>query len=196
MSRSSQSVYLERLFKIIETKFKKSVLEVDFRNKRNGWASPHRESFIFTTGSQINTYTFTHLFYKHISIRHSCGCCKYTNIKRPSDITIGDFWGWEKVVPQFNLDDKGISLVLINTEKGRILFHKCQIDLNTINVKVNECLQPNLKFPTVLHPKTDALIFDYKKNGFKFIAYKYGNLGIRYKLNFIWNKLKRKIFNI
>lgn len=52
--------------------------------------------------------------------RHSCGICHFANLQRPSDITIGDFWGWERVDPHFNADNKGVSLVLVNTRKGRL----------------------------------------------------------------------------
>lgn len=41
--------------------------------------------------------SFTFLFYKHIMFRKSCGKCHFANTKRPSDITIADFWGWEKL---------------------------------------------------------------------------------------------------
>lgn len=63
--------------------------------------------------------SFTFLFYQHIMFRHSCGKCHFTNIQRPSDITIADFWGIEKVDPNINSDDKGVSLILINTEKDK-----------------------------------------------------------------------------
>lgn len=42
--------------------------------------------------------SFTFLFYQHIMFRHSCGKCHFTNIQRPSDITIADFWGIEKLI--------------------------------------------------------------------------------------------------
>lgn len=37
--------------------------------------------------------SFTYLFYQHIMFRQSCEKCHYTNTRRPSDITIADFWG-------------------------------------------------------------------------------------------------------
>ena len=65
---------------------------------------------------------FTYVFYQHIMFRHSCGKCHFCNTTRPSDITIADFWGWEKTDPNFNQDDKGVSLILVNTHKGREIF--------------------------------------------------------------------------
>ena len=46
--------------------------------------------------------SFTFLFYKHIMFRKSCGNCHFANTKRPSDITIADFWGWEKTDQNLN----------------------------------------------------------------------------------------------
>lgn len=61
---------------------------------------------------------FTRTFYKDIINRHSCGNCHFCNIHRPSDITIADFWGWEKTGSTINQDNKGVNLILINTEKA------------------------------------------------------------------------------
>lgn len=72
--------------------------------------------------------SFTTLFYKHIIIRKSCGKCPYANMKRPSDITLADFWGWERTDTEINKDDKGVSLVLVNTEKGRKFLIKLNIE--------------------------------------------------------------------
>lgn len=58
---------------------------------------------------------FTALFY-----RESCHTCKFANEHRISDITLGDFWGLgNDVVVDRN---KGVSLCVINTEKGNSLF--------------------------------------------------------------------------
>ena len=56
-------------------------------------------------------------------LRHSCGACHFTNVTRPSDITLAVFWGWEKVDTKFNSDDKGVSLVLINSPKEKEIFN-------------------------------------------------------------------------
>lgn len=102
----------------VENKYKSKVVKVDFRDKsRIGW-SGHIESFVFDNGNKIESKIYTDLFYQHIMLRPSCGYCHYTNFNRPSDFTIADYWGWERINPNFNKDDKGVSLVLINTRKG------------------------------------------------------------------------------
>lgn len=184
----------------IERKNKQKVIEVNFRDKTKfGWTA-HKESFKLE-----DTYTYT--FYQHIMFRRSCGVCHFTNLKRPSDITIGDFWGWQKVNPEFNADDKGVSLILLNTEKGIKLFQLIKQEINFIKTDTEHCMQPNLQHPSVIHPKRDEFEKDYIKYGFVYVAKKYGNLGWKYKvldslrkvkneskvLSWIWNLIRNRV---
>lgn len=118
--------------------------------------------------------SFTYLFYKHIMFRKSCGNCHFTNTRRPSDITIADFWGWENTDPAFNADNKGVSLVLLNTEKGRKLFEAVQERMNTIPAELDKCLQPNMQHPSEIHPQSENFFSDYTQKGFKYVMWKYG----------------------
>jgi coenzyme F420-reducing hydrogenase beta subunit len=66
---------------------------------------------------------FTEVFvgYNNILCRYSCYECHYKNFPQPSDITIGDFWGIEKIDPDFD-SPKGVSKVIINNAKGLSYF--------------------------------------------------------------------------
>jgi len=114
--------------------------------------------------------------------RHSCGVCHFTNLQRPSDITLADFWGWEDAVPGFNDDDKGVSLVLCNTEKGRGLFEAVKERLTVKEVPIEKCIQPNLQHPTFIHPKRIKFEEAYKNNGFNYVLKKFGETRWRYKV--------------
>ena len=173
----------------LERKHGDKICWVNFRDKQlYGWTA-HQESFKFVNGGGKMTFTYT--FYKHIMFRHSCGVCPYTNTRRPSDITLADFWGWEKTDPTFNADDKGVSLVLINTEKGRKLFEAVKDNMNIIPVKLENCLQPNLQHPSIIHPKRMAFERDYARKGFEYVMKKYGDMGWRYRVRRILGKVKR-----
>lgn len=126
--------------------------------------------------------SFTFLFYQHITFRESCYKCHFANTIRPSDITIADFWGWEKTDSSFNADDKGCSLVLLNTDKGRRLFEAVRGDMNVIPANLHDCLQPNMKNASPKHSHREQFEKDYRKYGFKYIYYRYGNVGIIYRL--------------
>lgn len=138
--------------------------------------------------------SFTELFYKGIMLRPSCGKCHYANTTRPSDITIADFWGWEKTDNILNKDDKGVSLVLINTEKGRLIFDAIKNRMITVPAKLEDCIQPNLRQPTKLHPDQKYFERDYANCGFEYAYKKYCSPEYKQKWTFarfmkrIWRK--------
>lgn len=160
----------------IENKYKSKIIKVDFRDKtRIGWTG-HIESFVLSNGEKIESNIFTDLFYKHIMFRQACGVCHYTNFKRPSDFTIADYWGWEKVSDDFNSDDKGCSLLFVNSSKGQSLFQNFADKLNLMQSNQEKCLQPNLIEPSTLNLNNLDFERDYINHGFIYILNKYGNL--------------------
>ena len=178
--------------KYVETKENRLIEKVNFRDKERGWKA-HFESFVFQGGKKIITRTFTDLFYKHLILRPSCSSCKFTNTRRPSDITIADFWGWEKAVPGFNDDDLGCSLVFVNTPKGDQLFKHILPEIHAIQTDLAHCMQPNLEHPSVFSPKYDSFWEDYQRKGFDFVVKKYGDKGFRHKISQFKSKVKRII---
>ena len=111
---------------------------------------------------------------------------------RPSDISIGDFWGIEKVAPSFNSDNRGVSLVIVNTEKGQRLLEKSEGELNLLKVGTSQVLQPNLIHPTPANPMRQKFEEDYKNKGFRFVLRRYGNVGWRCNLKTFKEKISRK----
>ena len=177
----------------LENKQGDTITMVNFRDKeRFGWKA-HKETFTFRGGYLMN---FTYLFYQHIIFRCSCGNCHFCNTTRPSDITIADFWGWEKTDPNFNQDDKGCSLVFVNTSKGREIFEAVKDKLNTIPAELDNCLQPNLQHPSAIHPKRMQFEKDYSKRGFNYVMNKYGDVGWRYKARIFKQKVKSIIIRM
>lgn len=176
----------------IEKKYKSKVVKVDFRDKsRIGW-SGHIESFVFDNGRKIESKIYTYLFKQDIMLRQSCSKCHFTNYKRPSDFTIGDYWGWERISTNFNMDNKGCSLLLINTEKGRRIFERIKKELLYIYTFHERCVQPNLQHPSHFDNQWVKFCNLYAKKGFISIAKRYGILGWRYKVK----QIKRSIIRI
>lgn len=166
----------------LEKKYKQPIVEVNFRDKsRIGW-NGHIESFIFQDGSKKEFNTYTYLFYRHIMLRPSCSKCHYTNFNRPSDFTLADYWGWEKLSPYFNKDNKGCSLLLINSEKGLEIFEKRKEELDYLATTQELCIQPNLQHPSKFNIQWIEFEKLYKKQGFAAVAKRYGSLGWRYIL--------------
>jgi len=161
-----------------------------FRDKSAGWHSS-RLYAEFSNGSTLSHTAlldcFNNIFYSHMALRPACHACVFTNFQRPSDITIADFWGIELCKPEFD-DDKGVSLVLLNTTKGKNIFENINKCLLHKQSNVEECKQRqrHLMEPATRSPLRDAFWKDYHNNGFEYVAKKYTNYGLL-------NRFKQKI---
>lgn len=188
---SSPNIWYDYL-KYIEKKYKYKVVKVNFRDKsRVGW-SGHVESFIFDNGKKIELSIFKDLFLKSLMNRSSCSRCFFTNYTRPSDFTLGDYWGWEKISPRFNIDNKGCSLLFVNTNKGLRIFEKIKVKIDYILTRKDLCTQPNLLYPTTFDRRMPDFIKMYSQKGFISTLKRYGNQGWRYKIKQIINKIRKK----
>ncbi len=169
-----------------------NISEVSFRDKKTyGWAA-HKETY--RVGDELHTDTsFTHLFYRHIMLRPSCTVCPYASLNRHSDITLADFWGWQKSVPEFNEDDRGVSLVLINTQKGGGMLQRCSDALDIRDVELKDCLQPNLLGPSIPDKASGRFADDFAEKGLEYVLRRYGNKGWRYKVYSFYMNTKRRI---
>ena len=171
------------------------ITHVDFREKNlMGWRA-HKEAFKYDCSPENKDIrsSYTYLFYKHIMFRYSCEVCKYTNLQRPSDVTIADFWGWEKTNPTINSDDKGLSLVLCNTNKGVQLFDCAKEQMDIFPVDLKTCMQPNLIRPSKFHTRRNQFEQDYVRKGFTYVMKRYGDTGWRYTIEQHIAKVKRAI---
>jgi hypothetical protein len=57
-------------------------------------------------------------FLRNLYLRPSCHECPSKQFTSGSDITLADYWGIQNVLPDFD-NDKGVSLVMINTLKAK-----------------------------------------------------------------------------
>lgn len=62
-------------------------------------------------------------FLSNLILRPSCYACPVKNGKSGSDLTIGDFWGADDIFPEY-VDDKGVSLVMPMSSKGKLFFEE------------------------------------------------------------------------
>lgn len=113
------------------------ISELTFRNKKlNGWYSAGSIGYKnkIKTISPFNNSYYNLYYYQNSVSRKSCYKCKYACLSRVGDITVGDFWGAEDIFSEINAE-KGVSAVLVNTEKGLTLLN--EIRENLILVKTD-----------------------------------------------------------
>ncbi len=165
--------YLEYL----ETHYNSKAISVSFRDKRLGWK-------LFSTSIKFednNEYSlplsqdaFMIGFLRNIYLRPSCHRCPFTNIYRIGDITLADFWGIGSKRPDLD-DDKGTSLILINTEKGRTLFKGCEENLFYSESSLEQAIKGNpcLVQPSKPSKRRDEFFKDFKEKPFEIVMKKY-----------------------
>lgn len=161
------------------------VLSVDFRNKKDyGWRS-HVETIVLENRI-INANIFTNMFYAHDILRPVCYKCPYKSIHHPGDITIADYWGIENAAPEFD-DNKGVSLVLVNTEKGQRYFERAKPAVQWKETSIEDSMQPPLIAPFSKPDTRERFWKDFYNHDFSYIVKKYGGQVSA------WRKLARKI---
>lgn len=162
-----------------------NVISVDFRNKKDfGWKN-HVETVV-TEGKIIHSKVWTNIFYSGNALRPSCYECPYKSIFHPGDITIADYWGIEKAAPEFD-DNKGVSLVLVNSEKGKESFELCKKFLIWKETSIEDSMQRTFLRSEERPKKREQFWKDYNNKSFSYIVRKYGD-----KVP-VWYRLLRKI---
>ena len=119
---------------------------VSFRDKSFGWKAYCVKLAFFNQGEKkyrITDDLFMRAFLSDLCLRPSCYHCHFKGDNRMSDFTLGDFWGIEKVLPEMD-DDKGTSLVMVNSIKAAKIWKKIQGKLIFKCVNVNDALQFNI----------------------------------------------------
>lgn len=185
----------EDYVRFIENKNQSKLKSYTFRAKDMGWRG-YNVRAVFKDGS-VKTNTkdilkYIKLFKSNLALRPSCYYCKFSNMNRPSDLMIGDFWGIENTFPNFE-DEKGVSLVLVNTEKGKEVFDSIKENLIYKISSKDKCMQHNLQKPTEEPKKSVYFWREYNSGELESIIDKYTSVGITLKLKrYIKNILKNK----
>lgn len=175
-----------------EKKKKSKIKFVSFRNKEKfGWRA-HIESLLFENGYVENSKIFANLFMEHSVLRPCCYECPYKSVIHPADITIADYWGIEKAAPEFD-DDKGVSLVLINNEKGDRFFSSVKSTVRWKETKIEDSMQPSLIRSSSRPDRRERFWNDFKNKNFNYIAIKYGGAGLRNRVKYNIRRLKRRL---
>ena len=91
-------------------------------------------------------------FLSDVYLRPSCYRCRCKNGVSHSDLTIADYWGINQLMPDFD-DDKGVGLVLINTEKGKAVFDTLNMEVRTSSLEDAKRFNGGFKEEVKVNPK-------------------------------------------
>ena len=76
-----------------------------------------------------------------------------------SDLTIADYWGVNHLMPDFD-DDKGVGLVLVNTEKGKSAFERLDMEVRPSTLEDARRFNGGFKEEMKVHPKRERFFRD------------------------------------
>ena len=124
---------------------------INLRAKNTGWSKyQYSNEFRYENGKIYSSLSSENLFMKlfigNYILRKSCEHCLFKGYTRVSDITLGDFWGIWDIAPEMD-DNKGTSLVLLQSEKGRRIWREISENIRSMKVELEKT---SLENPAIL----------------------------------------------
>lgn len=117
---------------------------------------------------------YIHFFAKSYTYRINCYSCPFASGKRIADIALGDFWGFHEEYPDYKesqglSNGKGISCVLVNTEKGDSAIKECIDSFVLMDSEFEKVARHNdqLSKPSKYSPQRETILDLYKSSGYK-----------------------------
>lgn len=143
------------------------IKSINFRDKCSGWAD-YSFTIKYKDGKNIHHLHddnyWERAFINNIDLRASCHNCMAKCIHSKANITLGDLWGAEKLLPETN-DNKGLSIVVVHNEKGinNLIGMKCMQKVSFDEViKFNHTLEHSAP----KHPQREDFFLRVQKQGF------------------------------
>lgn len=142
-----------------------TLVAMSFRDKSEGWSSRAVTGW-YASGEKIrergDLNDYFKAFIAHLTLRHSCEDCQFNDGKSEADVTLGDFWGVESVLPELN-DSTGVSAVILHTEKGMAEFERLKCYKHKVHLCDIAFCNPSYQAPRVAEKNRNtfmALAFD------------------------------------
>lgn len=104
---------------------------ISFRDKSEGWRCDLLTLRDKNGECEVHRYPDSLLeraFHENIALRESCYDCKFAQLPRTADLSLGDFWQVEDYDERLN-DGLGTSLVLVNSPRGEAMLTQIQGEL-------------------------------------------------------------------
>lgn len=152
-----------RYIAYLEKTYHGKLTSFQFRDKR-GQNNGHLISYRIENQEYVEDYEenpFIMMYRSNCLLRPSCHVCPFSSVKRSSDITIGDFWGIEKISPGID-DGMGTSLVMLRSKRGTELWKNLQNRFYYFECSREAAEQPRLVSPTLPSPRRKLFFALYR----------------------------------
>lgn len=165
----------ERYVSELEEKYESKIIDFKFRDKKNGWQTA-TITIKFENGKEISNLLvkngFGNAFSKGLISRPSCYNCEYVGYNVTADLRVADFWATRSKYKNMD-DNKGISIVLLNSEKGKELFNEIKDDYIVKEIPYEDALLKNHMIPDPVTDTRQRLFNDIKENKVLSVLAKY-----------------------
>ncbi len=146
--------------------------DVRFKDKSHGWSHPYftvrfADGGVYT--EDFNRTPYGRGFGMQLFLRPACAVCKYTSTSRPADVTLADYWGLDPALELPVDRDKGVSMVLVNSAKGREVFAQMSSQLGQAERPLAEAVagNPRLASPLKANPRRGAFFAAFACQDFR-----------------------------
>lgn len=170
-------LYIQRYVEWLCKRRRATLTDMNFRDKRKGWRK-YGVSHRFSDGSELYQQQVSSLYMAgylcNICLRQGCAACGVSRLPRVSDLSLGDFWGIHKLQPTWDVN-MGMSLVLVNTEKGERFYKTILNRLTSTPMSLKDVCagNPTVVGPLRVHPKRSAFLRDLQIHSYRYIRLKY-----------------------
>jgi coenzyme F420-reducing hydrogenase beta subunit len=143
------------------------VTRIAFRDKSKGWNSV-ATTLNFKNGSEESTKRrwniYYHCFVSAFLAKRSCFRCEFAGDNKIADITMGDFWGYNKINKRLNADKSGVSALKVATKKGMKLIDEVKDNLCLYKVTVDDIYNNNHAWHIKYPPEREEIFKDFSEN--------------------------------
>ena len=164
---------------------------ISFRDKTLGWkkysftlalstTNESGEKFSFCSRIPFRQNLFMKGFMANLYLRPSCYACSAKGGRSLSNLTMGDFWGIDKIRPDLN-DDKGISALLVNDMHGFFLLNGTGINLWQMDYKDVLCFNSALE-KSAVKPKEREMFWNTQNVSLSKRIMKYTKLPLKFRI--------------
>ena len=162
--------------KWLESNYNCKISSFNFRSKRSGWYDALRVVNDKIVAKGKNDAYFLG-FNRNITLRESCFQCPSIGLPRKGDITIADYWGIGrkyKYEPMTEIE-KGVSLIMVNNEKGGNLVEQAMSYMDCEVRVLEEALAGNkpMVIPSSRPTARDTFYKDRENLSFEDLSKKY-----------------------
>lgn len=110
-------------------------------------------------------FPYYQFYLKYWPFRESCYICKFVGKDRISDLTLGDFWFLERIKPEIKDFNKGYSMLIVNSNKGKEILDVHKADVYSEEFDLQFAVDNNFAYanPTKKSIIHTLFIFDYNR---------------------------------